>query len=119
MDTGDTITVTHCQRSLYYFDSLDIRADAVMGIPDGKDTAGLGEVRLLLNTTDPLFEDGRYLGRGGLVGGSIAADLLAGGVEDNRRSTGLDAMKNRQCSALQKSSSPIKRNHPTITTKLN
>lgn len=48
-------------------------------IPDGEDTAGLGETGLLLDTTDPLLEDGGDLGGGGLSVGSIAASE---GVDD-------------------------------------
>ena len=45
---------------------------AVDDVPDGKDTAGLGETRLLLDTADSLLEDGRDLSGGGLVG--VATD---------------------------------------------
>ena len=48
-------------------------------VPDGKDTAGLGETRLLLDTTDSLLEDGRDLSGGGLVG--VAAERVADGSD--------------------------------------
>lgn len=51
----------------------------VVDIPDGKDTAGLGETRLLLNTTDSLLKDGRDLGGGGLVG--VAAERVGDGSD--------------------------------------
>lgn len=38
-------------------------------VPDGQDAAGLGQVGLLLDATDPLLENGRDLGRGGLCVG--------------------------------------------------
>jgi len=62
----------HCC-SIYYCDS----------VPNGEDTAGLGETRLLLDTTDPLLKDGGDLGGGSLGFGSIAAGERAddgGGV---------------------------------------
>jgi hypothetical protein len=42
-------------------------------VPDGEDTAGLGETGLLLDTADPLLEDGGDLSGGGLSIGGIAA----------------------------------------------
>ena len=42
-------------------------------VPNGEDTAGLGETRLLLDTADPLLEDRGDLGGGGLSIGGIAA----------------------------------------------
>jgi hypothetical protein len=61
---------------------LDV-VEAAVDIPDGKDTTGLGEVGLLLDTTDSLLEDGRDLSGGSLVG--VATD----GVGDGSDSTGL------------------------------
>ena len=61
----------HCC-SIYYY-----------SVPNGEDTAGLGETRLLLDTTDPLLKDGGDLGGGSLGFGSIAAGERAddgGGV---------------------------------------
>lgn len=51
----------------------------IVDIPDGKDTAGLGETRLLLDTTDSLLENGRDLSRGGLVG--VAAERVGDGSD--------------------------------------
>jgi hypothetical protein len=48
-------------------------------ITDGKDTAGLGETRFLLDTTDSLLEDGRDLSGGGLVG--VAAERVGDGSD--------------------------------------
>jgi hypothetical protein len=42
-------------------------------VPDGEDTAGLGETGLLLDTADPLLEDRGDLSGGGLSIGGIAA----------------------------------------------
>lgn len=50
----------------------------VVDIPDGKDTTGLGETSLLLNTADSLLEDRGDLSWGGL-GLSVGAGL--NGVE--------------------------------------
>lgn len=47
-------------------------------IPDGQDTAGLGEASLLLNTADPLLEDRGNLSWGGLGVSGIAADSVGG-----------------------------------------
>lgn len=49
----------------------------VVDVPDGKDTAGLGETRLLLDTTDSLLKDGRDLSGGGLVG--VATERVGDG----------------------------------------
>jgi hypothetical protein len=46
-------------------------------VPDGEDAAGLSEVDLLLDTTDPLLEDGRHLGRRG-PGFGVGAGLEGG-----------------------------------------
>lgn len=69
VDTGNTVTdcpVSPCcpliLSLLYCF-----------SIPDGEDTAGLGEAGLLLDTADALLEDGGDLGGGGLSIGGIAA----------------------------------------------
>jgi len=61
----------HCCCSQYYY-----------SVPNGEDTAGLGETGLLLDTTDPLLEDRGDLGGGGLSVGSIAAERVddGGGV---------------------------------------
>lgn len=59
----------HCCSEYYYDQS----------VPNGEDTAGLGETRLLLDTTDPLLKDGGDLGGGSLGVGSIAAGE---GVDD-------------------------------------
>ena len=49
-------------------------------VPNRQDAASLGEVGLLLDTTDSLFEDGRDLGGGGLcVGESAGLDGRDGG----------------------------------------
>ena len=47
-------------------------------VPDGEDTAGLGEASLLLDTADSLLEDGGDLSRGGLGVGGIGADGAVG-----------------------------------------
>lgn len=41
-------------------------------LPDGKDTAGLGKARLLLNTANSLLEDGGDFGGSGLRVGGVA-----------------------------------------------
>jgi hypothetical protein len=75
MDTGDTVTmpssaialpiiIFHCQR-----------------VPNREDTTSLGQAGLLGDTADPLLEDGRDFGRGGLALGGICALCLAGNVE--------------------------------------
>ena len=61
----------------------------MLSVPDGKDTTGLGETRLFLYTTDPLLQDGGNLGGSGLCFGSIASNLLCGGVEDDGGGSGL------------------------------
>jgi hypothetical protein len=48
-------------------------------VPNGEDTAGLGETGLLLDTTDPLLEDRGDLGGGSLSVGSIAAERVDDG----------------------------------------
>jgi hypothetical protein len=62
----------HCCCFQYYYYS----------VPNGEDTAGLGETGLLLDTTDPLLEDRGDLGGGSLSVGSIAAERVddGGGV---------------------------------------
>jgi hypothetical protein len=67
MNTGDTVTlypVSPCCLLLYCY---------CFSVPDGEDTAGLGETGLLLDTADPLLEDRGDLGGGGLSIGGIAA----------------------------------------------
>lgn len=83
MNTGDTITVGswlayvwfNCCRccAVAYSRSrsglsrlLSAQGFVFLHIPDGKHTAGLSEVVLLLNTTDTLLENGRDLGGRGL-----------------------------------------------------
>ena len=62
--------------------SLSIQLDPIIhchhcecccSIPDGEDTAGLGEAGLLLDTANALLEDGGDLGGGSLSVGGIAA----------------------------------------------
>ena len=83
VDTGDTITnplSAICSSSLtpfVYCASLNIAISCVVGIvdiPDGQDTAGLGEASLLLDTADSLLEDRGDLSWGGL-GLSVGAGL--------------------------------------------
>jgi len=71
-------------------------------IPDGENTSGLGKTGLLLYAADPLLEDGRHLGRGGLRVGGIGSHLLRG-VKDGRRRSGL-LRQYRQHSARRRSS---------------
>ena len=61
----------HCCCSQYYY-----------SVPNGEDTAGLGETGLLLDTTDPLLEDRGDLSGRSLSVGSIAAERVddGGGV---------------------------------------
>lgn len=56
-----------------------VDAKVVVDIPDGKDATGLGEVGLLLDTTDPLLEDGRDLSGGSLVG--VATERVGDGSD--------------------------------------
>lgn len=76
VNTSDTITV-RCM-SVFHASCL-MMLWAVVDIPDGKDTAGLGETRLLLDTTDSLLKDGRDLSGGGLVG--VAAERVGDGSD--------------------------------------
>lgn len=74
VNTGDTITevpVSPCSPLILLWYSFCV--------PDGEDTAGLGETRLLLDTADPLLKDGGDLGGGSLSIGGIAASE---GVDD-------------------------------------
>ena len=57
VDTGDTVTVCPLASSSL----LDVAA-IIVRIPNSKDSAGLGETRLLLHATDSLFQDGGHLG---------------------------------------------------------
>jgi hypothetical protein len=59
-------------------ETLALEDHRLVNVPDGQDTAGLGEASLLLNTADPLLEDGGYLGRGGLRVGGVCASLKGG-----------------------------------------
>lgn len=49
-----------------------------LDIPNRQDTASLGEVALLLHTTDALLEDRGDLGGGGLVGVGAGLDRSDG-----------------------------------------
>lgn len=53
--------------------------DDIFPVPDGEDATGLGETGLLLDTADPLLEDGGDLSRGGLGVSGIAASE---GIDD-------------------------------------
>lgn len=77
------------------------------GVPDGENTSGLGETGLLLDTADPLLEDGGNLGRGGLCVGGIGAD---GAVVEG---SGCAGLKIRQHSAQRESSSGSSAATPT------
>lgn len=89
MHTGDTITVRGAVSHKIYCWSTQRRefpslvADLMwavarqrdqdllrfnLDVPNRQDATSLGEVGLLLDTTDALLEDGRDLGRGGLFG---------------------------------------------------
>ena len=50
-------------------------------VPDGEDAASLGKASFLLDTADPLLEDGRNLGRRRLRVGSVGAGLYRGSIE--------------------------------------
>lgn len=78
MDTGDTVTVIPRQLC------CSIRRLRCCGVPDGKDTSSLGKAGLLLDTADPLLQDGGDLGGGGLSIGSIASDSSEGGCASLR-----------------------------------
>jgi hypothetical protein len=84
------------------------------GIPNGENTSGLGKTGLLLHAADPLFEDGRHLGRGGLRVGGIGSHLLRG-VEDGRRGSGL-SRQNHQHSARRRSSLTANAAPPSAST---
>ena len=56
-----------------------VNLDDIFPVPDGEDAAGLGEAGLLLDTANPLLEDGGDLSRGGLGVSGIAASE---GVDD-------------------------------------
>lgn len=62
------VHIIHCCYFQYYY-----------SVPNGEDTAGLGETGLLLDTTDPLLEDRGDLGGGSLSVGSIAAERVDDG----------------------------------------
>jgi hypothetical protein len=85
------------------------------GVPNGKHTSGLGEAVLLLDTADPLLQDGGDLGGGGLRIGGVGSDGLRGS-EDGR--AGLVEAKIRQysVSAMRSSSPPAPA--PDPSTKL-
>lgn len=53
-------------------------------VPDGEDAASLGKASFLLDTADPLLEDGRDLGGRRLRVGSVGPGLYRGGVDDRR-----------------------------------
>lgn len=53
-------------------------------IPDGEDAASLGKASLLLDTADPLLEDGRDLGGRRLRVGGVGAGLYRGSVDHCR-----------------------------------
>lgn len=90
---------THCQINHCPLPSRRDELVVRKGVPDGEDTAGLGEAGLLLHTADPLLEDGGNLGGSSLGVGSIAAELVGGGVEDGRGRAGLGKRK-REKSAM-------------------
>lgn len=73
VNTGDTITVEYASAPIVFFPDIVI----VVDVPDGEDTAGLGETGLLLDTADSLLEDGRDLSGGGLVG--VATERVGDG----------------------------------------
>lgn len=67
-------------------------------VPDGQNTAGLGETRLLLHTSDSLLENGGNLGGCSFGVDSICPELVGCGVENSWCSSGLSRRKTRQCS---------------------
>ena len=73
VNTGDTITVEYASVPVVFFPDIVV----VVDIPDGEDTAGLGETGLLLDTADSLLENGRDLSGGGLVG--VATERVGDG----------------------------------------
>lgn len=89
-----------------------IAIDVGIGVPDGENTSSLSETGLLLDTADPLLEDGGDLGRGGFGFGGIAANLLGGVVPDSR---GAGLRKIRQYVGLGRGSSAAT---PVASTKL-
>ena len=66
--------------------SLDVvhAVDTGDTVTDGQDTSSLGEAVLLLDTADPLLQDGGNLGGGGLRFGGVGS-----GSVDERGSAGL------------------------------
>lgn len=90
----------HCSRKLVsklIVDGLEMRVDDLCrcvsmhcccrrwttgsDIPDGENAASLGKASLLLDTADPLLEDGRDLGGRGLRVGGVGAGLYRGSVD--------------------------------------
>lgn len=66
-------------------------------VPDGEDATGLGKASLLLDTANPLLENGRNLGRRGLRVGGVGAGLYRGSVEN--RGCGISSL----CGGREKS----------------
>lgn len=58
--------------------------DGLPNVPDGEDAASLGKASFLLDTANPLLEDGRNLSRRRLRVGSVGTGLYRGSVEDRR-----------------------------------
>jgi hypothetical protein len=54
MDTRNTVTINRSALSIFCW--------IPMSLPDGENTASLGKVGLLLNTTDSLLQDGGDFG---------------------------------------------------------
>lgn len=83
-------------------------------VTDGQDTSSLGEAVLLLDTADPLLQNGGNLGGGGLRIGGVGSD----GVGE-RGSAGLWADKRRQyCTSVEGSWSRRRAAQAVPSTKL-
>jgi len=76
--------------------SLDVvhAVDTGNTVTDGENTTSLGEGVLLLDTADPLLQDGRNFGRGGLGLGSVATE----GVGERRSAGRSNPAGGRDCS---------------------
>lgn len=69
--------------SATFFHPPQLTRDECENVPNRQDATGLGEVGLLLDATDALLEDGRNLGRCGLLGICASLDRDSGGSGAN------------------------------------